>query len=348
MMMTREHKALFALLDAGLWGKMEPDMATVFPLSDTEWAKVLEMARQQTVVGFVSRGVEFLPEDHMPPMGIMVNMMAYVARIEAANEKMNATIVRLWKHFESKGIRAVLQKGQGVAALYREPKLRECGDIDIYFPDIDASVDPFEGLEDVKRTKAPDGSWTCWVDGIAVEQHSRLLDIVSPLKQDFLRNLIAEKGFESVRIGGEEVVDVLIPAPEVNMLLLSTDILKHALGVGIGLRQICDIAVACHTYCQWLDMDEMDDIIRRLGLVRWNKLLRGLIEDKKSNDLLHIILKGGNFGTFTEGRERALRNKASRKLHTFRSFCKNARFALRYAPGEWLWTMAQLIGGQLR
>ena len=117
--MTREHKALFALLDAGLWGKMEPDMATVFPLSDSEWAKVLEMARQQTVVGFVSRGVEFLPEDHMPPMGIMVNMMAYVARIETANEKMNATIVRLWKHFESKGIRAVLQKGQGVAVLYR-------------------------------------------------------------------------------------------------------------------------------------------------------------------------------------------------------------------------------------
>ena len=141
---------------------------------------------------------------------------------------------------------------------------------------------------------------------------------------------------------------VLIPAPEVNMLLLSTHILKHSLGVGIGLRQICDIAVACHTYCLWLDMDEMDDIIRRLGLVRWNKLLRGLIEDKKSNDLLHIILKGGNFGTFTEGRERALRNKASRKLHTFRSFCKNARFALRYAPGEWFWTMAQLIGGQLR
>lgn len=348
MTFTREQKALFALLHAGLWGQSEPKMAEVFPLSASEWAAVLEMARQQTVVGFVSKGVGSLPEEHMPPMDIMVNMMAYVARIEAANEKMNATIVRLWKHFESKGIGAVLQKGQGVAALYREPKLRECGDIDIYFPDIDASVDPFEGLEDVKRTKAPDGSWTCWVDGIAVEQHSRLLDIVSPLKQDFLRNLIAEKGFESVRIGGEDGVDVLIPAPEVNMLLLSTHILKHALGVGIGLRQICDIAVACHTYCPWIDMDEMNDIIRRLGLTRWNKLLRGLVEDKKSNDLLDIILKGGNFGTFTEDRERALRSKASRKLHTFRSFCKNMRFALRYAPGEWFWTIAQLIGGQLR
>ena len=348
MTFTREQKALFALLHAGLWGQSEPKMAEVFPLSASEWSAVLEMARQQTVVGFVSKGVGFLPEEHMPPMDIMVNMMAYVARIEEANEKMDATIVRLWNHFESKGIRAVLQKGQGVAALYAEPKLRECGDIDIYFPDIDASVDPFEGIEGLNRTKAPDGSWTCWVDGIVVEQHTRLLDIVSPLKQDFLRNLIAEKGFESVRIGGEDGVDVLIPAPEVNMLLLSSHILKHALGVGIGLRQICDIAVACHTYCPWLDMDEMNDIIRRLGFVRWNKLLRGLIEDKNSNDLLDIILKGGNFGTFTEDRERALRSKSSRKMHTFRSFCKNMRFALRYAPGEWFWTITQLIGGQLR
>lgn len=348
MTLTREQKALFALLHAGLWGTTEPDMVDVFPLSASEWSDVLEMARRQTVVGFVSRGMEFLPEEQMPPMGIMVNMMAYVARIESANEKMNATIMRLWRHFESKGIKAVLQKGQGVAMLYNDPNLRECGDIDVYFPDIDASVDPFDGFEGLRRTKSPDGSWTCWVDGIVVEQHTRLLDIISPFKQDFLRNLIKTKGYESVRIGGEDGVDVLIPSPEVNMLLLSSHILKHALGVGIGLRQICDIAVACHNYHPRLDMGEMDDVIRRLGLIRWNKLLRGLIEDKKSNDLLDIILKGGNFGTFTENRERALRNKVSRKFHTFRSFCKNLRFALRYAPGEWFWTVAQLIGGQLR
>lgn len=348
MILTREQKALFALLHAGLWGKPEPRMAEVFPLSASEWSAVYEMARQQTVVGFVSKGLNSLPEEHMPPMDIMVNMMAYVARIEENNLKMNATIARLWNHFESRGIRAVLQKGQGVAALYAEPKLRECGDIDIYFPDIDSSVDPFEGFEGLKRTKAPDGSWTCWVDGIPVEQHTRLLDIVSPLKQDFLRNIILAKGYESVRIGDEEGVDVLIPAPELNMLLLSSHILKHALGVGIGLRQICDIAVACNAYCPWLDMDEMDDIIRRLGMVRWNKLLRGIIEDKISNDLLDIIFKGGNFGTFTEDRERALQSKSARKMHTFRSFCKNARFAFRYAPGEWFWTIVRLIGGQLR
>lgn len=361
MTLTREHKALFALLDAGLWGKMEPDMAAVFPLSDREWKTVLEMARQQTIVGFVSRGVECLPEEQMPPMGIMVNMMAYVARIEAANEKMNATIVRLWKHFEAKGIRAVLQKGQGVAALYMEPKLRECGDIDIYFPDIDGSVDPFEGFEGLKRTKAPDGSWTCWVDGIGVEQHTRLLDIVNPFRQKFLRELVEEKGFESVRIGGEDGVDVLIPAPEVNMLLLSSHILKHVLGVGIGLRQICDFAVVSRAYASRVDEEEMEIIFRRAGISKWNTMLWSFVTrhceegrspdvaiSKKSDILLHIILKGGNFGAFTEGREQALRNTVSRKLHTFRSFCKNVRFALRYAPGEWFWTVAQLIGGQLR
>lgn len=361
MVLTREHKALFALLDAGLWGRMEPEMASVFPLSDREWTSVLDMARKQTVVGFVSRGVEYLPEEHMPPMGVMVNMMAYVARIEAANGKMDATIVRLWKHFEAKGIRAVLQKGQGIAALYEDPTLRECGDIDIYFPDIDGSTDPFEGFADLDRKKAPDGSWTCWVDGIGVEQHARLLDIASPLRQGFLKKLISEKGYETVRVGGAEGVDVLVPAPEVNLVLLSSHILKHALGVGIGLRQICDFAVACRAYSSRIDKDEMEMIFRRAGISKWNTLLWGFVTrhceegrspdvaiSKKSDILLHIILKGGNFGTFTEGREQVSKSKVRRKLHTFRSFCKNMRFALRYAPGEWFWTVAQLIGGQLR
>ena len=323
-------------------------MASVFPLSDREWATVLDMARKQTVVGFVSRGVEYLPEEHMPPMGVMVNMMAYVARIEAANGKMDATVVRLWRHFEAKGIRAVLQKGQGVAALYMEPKLRECGDIDIYFPDLDGSVDPFEGFADLDRKKAPDGSWTCWVDGIGVEQHARLLDIASPLRQGFLKKLISEKGYETVRVGGAEGVDVLVPAPEVNLVLLSSHILKHALGVGIGLRQICDFAVASRAYSPRIDKAEVEMIFRRAGISKWNTLLWGFVTRKNSDILLHIILKGGNFGNFTEGREQASKSRVRRKLHTFRSFCKNMRFALRYAPGEWFWTVAQLIGGQLR
>ena len=107
----------------------------------------------------------------------------------------------------------------------------------------------------------------------------------------------------------------------------------------------------------------MRDIWRRAGLSRWSELLDGFVRrfldsdcvlarndkgDKNSDNLLDIILKGGNFGVYSKDRAHASRNVLSRKAHTLKSFVGNMRFALAYAPGEWFWTAAQLMGGQLR
>ena len=364
-MLTKEQKAFFYLVKAGLYGETDPKMESVFPLSERSWEAVLLLARQQTVVGLVYRGLDVLPEEWLPSMKVMTVFMAYADRIEKANEKMNATIVKLWRHFEEKGIRAVLQKGQGLALMYPEPSLRECGDIDIYFPDNEQN--PLEGIAGADCEIKPDGSVFYTVDWVVVEQHNHLLDIASPLRQKFIKKLIAEKGFEKVRIGGESGVDVLVPTPEINLLLINSHILKHSLGVGIGLRQICDYAVACRYYADRVDPSEMRSIYRKAGIVKWSNYLDRFLDSawndkepchldrakrversKKSNILLDIILKGGNFGSFTEGRKRATKSRVSRKLHTLRSFCGNIRLAFRFAPGEWFWTMVQLIGGQFR
>ena len=349
-MLTQEQKAFFYLVKAGMYGETDPNMESVFPLSERSWEAVLLLARQQTVVGLVYRGLDVLPEEWLPSMRVMAVFMACADRIEKANAKMNKTIVKLWRHFEEKGIVAVLQKGQGLAQMYPDPALRECGDIDIYFPD--NVENPLEGIADADCEKRPDGSVFYTVDGIVVEQHNHLLDIASPLRQRFIKKLIADKGFEKMRIGGDDGVDVLVPAPEVNLLLISSHILKHILGVGIGLRQICDYAVARRYYADRVNSAEMQSIYRKAGIAKWSnyfdRFFTPVYDGKKSNILLDIILKGGNFGGFTEGRKNATKSRVSRKLHTLRSFCGNIRLAFRFAPGEWLWTMAQLIGGQFR
>ena len=388
-MLTQEQKAFFYLVKAGMYGETDPKMESVFPLSERGWEAVLLLARQQTVVGLVYRGLDVLPEEWLPSMRVMAVFMACADRIEKANAKMNKTIVKLWRHFQEKGITAVLQKGQGLALMYPEPSLRECGDIDIYFPDNEEN--PLEGIADANCEKRPDGSVFYTIDGIVVEQHNHLLDIASPLRQRFIKKLIADKGVEKVRVGGEEGVDVLVPAPEVNLLLISSHILKHVLGVGIGLRQICDYAIACRYYANRVDSAEMQSIYRKTGIAKWGDCLDRFLDSarndnevchldsvlndkedchldsarndnedchldrakrversKNSNILLDIILKGGNFGGFTEGRKNAAKSRVSRKLHTLRSFCGNIRLAFRFAPGEWFWTMAQLIGGQFR
>ena len=343
--MDKTLQALFALLQAGLWGRFDEATASAFPLSAGEWERVFTLARQQTVTGIAFRGLDFLPEEAAPPMGIMAKWMAHADRIEQSNRVMNETVARLYGHFASAGVEAVLQKGQGVAAMYPEPLLRECGDIDLYFPGHDGVSDPLAGIDGAVREKQPDDSWSYVVDGIIVEHHTDLVDIQSPRAKRYVKRLIEEKGFEKVVTG--DGVEVLVPAPEVKLLLLSSHILKHAFGVGIGLRQFCDYAVARRYYEGRVNEEEMREIWRMTGLEKWQDLLEGFLV-KKTGVLLDIVLKGGNFGVYSKDRENVPRARWARKVQTFKALMGNIGFAFRYAPGEWFWTTMQLLGGQFR
>ena len=375
--MDKTLQALFALLQAGLWGTFDEAGASAFPLSAGEWERVFTLARQQTVTGIAFRGLDFLPEEAAPPMGIMAKWMAHADRIEQSNRVMNGTVAKLYGHFASAGVEAVLQKGQGVAAMYPEPLLRECGDIDLYFPGHDGVSDPLAGIDGAVRERQPDDSWSYVVDGIIVEHHTDLLDIQSPRAKRYVKRLIEEKGFEKVVT--RDGVEVLVPAPEVNLLLLSSHILKHAFGVGIGLRQFCDYAVARRYYEGRVNLQEMREIWKKTGLEKWQSLLEEFIgrfldsdcalarndnkdfqDDthserseesfykKKTDVLLDIVLKGGNFGVYSKDRENVPRARWARKVQTFRALMGNIGFAFRYAPGEWFWTTMQLLGGQFR
>lgn len=343
--MDKTLQALFALLQAGLWGTFDEAAASAFPLSAGEWERVFTLARQQTVTGIAFRGLDFLPEEAAPPMGIMAKWMAHADRIEQSNRVMNETVAKLYGHFASAGVEAVLQKGQGVAAMYPEPLLRECGDIDLFFPGHDGVSDPLAGIDGAVRERQPDDSWSYVVDGIIVEHHTDLLDIQSPRAKRYVKRLIEEKGFEKVVTGNG--VEVLVPAPEVNLLLLSSHILKHAFGVGIGLRQFCDYAVARRYYEGRVNAEEMREIWRMTGLEKWQDLLEGFLV-KKTGVLLDIVLKGGNFGVYSKDRENVPRARWARKVQTFKALMGNVGFAFRYAPGEWFWTTMQLLGGQFR
>ena len=354
MILSREYKALFALLRSGLWDRTDPSVEAVFPLSAAEWEDVFRLSREQTVFGIVFRGMEYLPDEYAAPLPFLAKWTAHADRLEEQNRRMNGVLKSVLAHIDRAGATAVLQKGQGVARMYPEPLLRECGDIDLYFPD-DCALDPLAGLPGSDRRRMPDGSWEYEYDGVVIERHTRLLDIVSPLRQKYLRSLVEDEGYETVHIGGEDGFTAVVPSPKVNLLLLGSHILKHAFGVGIGLRQVCDMAVAQRYYASRVSDAEMEEVYRRTGILKWSRLLDCFIEEfiysdkpKKSTVLLQIILKGGNFGAFTEGRESASRGLLSRKWSTFRSFVGNMGFALRYAPGEWLWTLARLAGGQVR
>lgn len=360
--MNRTLSAFLLLLRSGLWRKAAEEQ-NLFPLSVEEWGLLYAEARRQTVTGWIYRGICLLPEEWMPPQEQMFRWVTDIDRIERRNVMMNRNLLQLTAMLEERGFRAVVQKGQGVAALYDEPLWRECGDIDLFFPNEEDRRGAEAWLRErgIVPEQKPDGSTAYRWMKVEVEHHSDLLDLQSPRARRYLKGLVAEKGFTAVPVGDEG--RIMVPAPELNLLLLNTHILKHALGRGIGLRQFCDMARAYAVLGEKVDGDELRSIYHKAGISRWSSLLHAFLvdvlampedflpyrEEKKETavPLWNIVLRGGNFGQYGQQQKTKTERTWLRKWNTCRAFLLNARFSLKYAPSEAIHTFGQLVRGNL-
>lgn len=348
-------KAFLSLLRCGLWRK-EPEDPGLFDLRAGEWSLIYSESRRQTVTGITHSGLSYIPEEYLPDEGLMSKWTAEAFRIEKASRKMDSVVARVIGKFQKLGLHPVLLKGQAAARLYPEPALRECGDIDIYFNEPGEWQYAVRELEKSGLTVRMSADASCHYEeeGIVVELHRKMIDICNPFKQKWLKDLEPQFCFDNVEIGGCRVAT---PSPELNMLLMSSHIMKHAFGRGIGLRQICDAALNA------LKLDTPGSVLRGLvkdaGIFRWNRLLGsflvgyiGLPKDRlpyadrevSSERLLKIVMEGGNFG-------RNVHNDISKptlekKFNTVRAYIGHIPFALRTAPSEAFWSMLSLAAGQ--
>lgn len=242
--MERVRDAFLVLLRAGLWGKF-PENRGLFPLEEEEWERVFAMSRRQSVSGMVFDGICLLPETLQPSPAAFAKWIVIADAIEKFSGRMNAALKELTVLFVSEGLRPVLQKGQGVAALYPEPSHRECGDIDFYFPErqplrqaprpgkesplpvADPAKVTGETMDDkavelVRRhgvtvTRMPDGSQTYEWHGIDVEHHSAIIDLRSPAAIRLSGELDETREFVPT-----DIADGLrVPSPALNALMLT-------------------------------------------------------------------------------------------------------------------------------
>ena len=358
----KEVTVLFTLLKAGLWEK-EPENLSLFPLSANSWEYVYRLARQQTVTAIVYQGICKLPERLLPPESLLFRWVAEADSIERKNRRMNRTLEELYRLFRENGLNPVLQKGQGIALLYENPLVRECGDIDFYFQTAqegDCAFELIKRLGKAMRQEA-DGS-RCYVwKGIEVEHHPRLLDIANPFVQPYLKKLEVSQGYRTACIASGHDFEIRVPSPMLNLLLLNTHIMKHSFGWGIGLRQFCDMARAYHCLSDVITGSELKTLYRKTGILRWSRLLHSFLTEHIGLDatrlpyqekplcvraLQEMVLQGGNFGQHLIGRSHASQPFWKRKAHTSYSFLRHARFSLTYAPKEALWTFTSLLAGQ--
>lgn len=331
MMISSVDRALLQLVQAGLW---EKDIDEVIQLTESQWVDLLRAAHRQTVLGLVSRGLEHLKDGSSEPSdAAYVKIAVETDGCEKRFRKMSQVRETLFEEFEARGLHPVQLKGQSVAKLYACPELRESGDIDIYFP-----AEEFEKAIPEGARMTSDGSAEYMRDGIKVEHHRQILDISSPSKQEIIDRLVDRYGFSEGTT-----------SPQLTILLLSTHILKHVLGRGVGLRQICDYARATGVLAY--DHGTMIQAFRDLGVSKWTAVLDSFcarylgaeLEDNEpelADRLLGIVLKGGNFGQ-RSGRGNGVWN-------TFLSFFSDLGFSLKVAPGETFWTVWELAKGWLK
>lgn len=338
-MMSSITDLFFAVLRAGLW---EQDLRLDAAPAVEDWQALLQIAREQAVLGLVYRGMAHIPADQLPPSAMRMRLLADVDQLERRVRTLVAVQKELLTFFAKADLHPAVQKGTEAGKYYAQPFLRESGDIDLFFPGGGfprAEKLVREGLADAPQTSS-DGSLVYKYKGVTIEHHARYFDL--HVSADCLPE---------------------VPSVIAELVMLSAHILKHAIGEGVGCKQLCDMARALDRTDGTYDKAVLRDTLRRCGLLRWHQLLCSLLVSDLGLDparclpdfvprnpgpLRRIVLRGGAFGFADPARRQAAgRGPVARKMHAAGAFLRRLPFSLRYAPRETLATVAELVKGNL-
>lgn len=300
------HHMLVKLLRYALWDGGCNDIV----LSDAGWLHLYYQAIRHKVQGVLYPAVSSLPPESGVPTSLIQKWGEMAGQIRARNRHVSHVADVQAAAWTRRGIRAVELKGRTAATFYPEPDLRVCGDIDWWFPDTQgwklALVAARENGCYLETDS--DGDVHYVLNGVVVEHHRKGLEVEGAVGQ---------------------------------LLLFNTHILHHAMGAGIGLRHMCDLALALDALDGKYDRGEYMALLGARGLLKWNAVVEEVISYLKEGNesqcsrlamrLLSSIMADGEFGL---GRP-----------HRFAGMARRACFFLRVAPRPFIRHWYHLVKG---
>ena len=319
------------LLRAGLW---EQDLQLSAVPDAAGWEQLMRMARSQSVMGLFLRGMVHLPDDQQPPGAVQQDLLRWRTALERTFGRHARVQALLLEELSAAGVHPVVQKGSEAAKYYPRPAMRQVGDIDLYCPEFARA----RALVPEAR-RAPDGAAVFEQEGVTVELHPHYYDVHLPLSR------LPEPG-----------------TPCGELLLLSAHIFKHAIGAGVGYKQLCDLTLALTRLDGQYDKAELQAALQRAGLLRWHRLVCSLLVEDLGLDpacclddfcpcnpqaLRRIIREGGSFGKNHRQQERE-KTPLQRKAAIAGTFLRRLPFSLRFGARETLSTLRELIRGNLQ
>lgn len=257
-MIASERQCLFfRYIRMGLWKKEEAYPGK--PLSTEEWEELFRMAHRQAITGLLIDGVA--QDAQRPDQVLWDSWVAHLFFLERANRYIAQRGEAWIEKLAQAGIPAMVFKGSSVASWYPEPWHRSHGDVDIVITDGWNSLEAFLEQEGGTFYRSQEDEIVLEEkNGLLVEFHRHWECLYNPLTHRRLLQIC-----RSAQPGDRELYFVC----------LILHIQRHILTYGVGLKQICDVAVMLSRAS--LDLEKVASLLHRLHAERFSRLLFGFI-----------------------------------------------------------------------
>ena len=273
---------MLALLRAQLWLMPVDDIQ--LPSSKEEYDELMDLAYRQTVVCFISAACLRHRDAETIPSEIRDEMYAVIEENKKIHELHNKTIVEVFTLFENSGIHPILLKGQGLAQLYPQPELRQCGDIDIYIGQADYEkacriMDGYCGPSAKENAFYEDQlHYHIFNGSITFEVHRKAVDAAKPYK-DKEFNVLAYGWLQYEKCDTILINDkmILVPNPQYNTLYVFDHLIKHIRCKGVNLRQFCDWMMVVYSNSRKIDYACLLKDIKNVSSIKAWQTLGGIL-----------------------------------------------------------------------
>ena len=280
MGLNKNQQVFLEVVKAGLWDRNNLDYNLLetqreqatkgrADLNGVNWEKIYNLASEQSVVGLLAAGIDNLNLE--VPLELKLQIIGEALQIEQQNKAMNGFIAKLIAQMREADIYTLLVKGQGIAQCYEKPLWRASGDVDLLLSDSNYQKAK-EFLLPMASDHKPDeryskhlgmniGEWYVEIHGTLRTGLSGRID----RELDDNQNDVFQGG--KVRVWKNGGTDVMLPAPDNDVLFVFTHFIKHFFKEGMNLRQVCDWCRLLWTYRDSLNHGLLESRIKKAGLM---------------------------------------------------------------------------------
>ena len=328
-------------------------------IKDFDWKDMITWAEQQAIVGVVFEGIKRADKALFIPFNTLTGWIGYSQQIEMQNRIVNKRCVEITEQLQNEGFDYCMLKGQGNATMYPNPYSRTPGDIDVWIRA--QSNDRCKKDDVIKYAKKHDPKAESryyhveyqWKD-VSVELHFMPGIMNNPIYnrriQKFYRKMAEDDCVMAELPDG--VGKIPVPTNEFNLVFQLAHMMHHFFDEGIGLRQMIDYYFllksgnnnqVCGSRSKVNGCTEnLEETLKYLNLYKFAgavmyimKEVLGLddeylivpIDERRGKTLLKEILKGGNFGHYSDLDQ----NNAAKKY--FQKTWRNMQLVKEY-PAE--------------